>query len=224
LIRILIADDQALVRAGFAMILGVQGDLTVVGEAGNGREAVASALALAPDVILMDIRMPDMNGLEATRELMASRFSGRVLVLTTYDADDYVLDALRAGASGFVLKDIDPPDLVHAVRSTHRGDALLAPAITRRLVERHLRQPDPRATTALARLTAREREILVLVARGLANDEIGISLHISGATVKTHLTRTFAKLGLRDRVQAVVLAYESGLVRPAGGWSTAENS
>ena len=212
MIRVLIADDQSLVRAGFRMILEAQPDLHVVGEAADGRAAVESALSLHPDVILMDVRMPSLDGLAATRELARARSPARVLILTTFDLDEYVYEAMKGGASGFLLKDVDPPDLVHAVRVVSRGDALLAPQVTRRLVERFVRVPARPAE--LDALTPREREVLLAIARGRSNAEIAAELFLSEGTVKSHVTRLLQKLGIRDRVQAVVLAYESGLVTP----------
>jgi DNA-binding NarL/FixJ family response regulator len=216
MIRVLIADDQGLVRGGFRMILDSQPDIEVVGEAGNGREAIALARELEPDVVLMDIRMPELDGLEATRRLLAGDGGPRVLIVTTFDADEYVYAAMRAGASGFVLKDLRPEGLAEAVRVVATGEALLAPAITRRLIEQFVRRPPPGAArpAELDALTDREVEVLRLVARGLSNGEIASSLFLSEATVKTHLTHILTKLGVRDRVQAVVLAYESGLVQP----------
>ena len=214
--RVVIADDQMLVRSGFRLILSSAG-IPVVAEAADGQEAVAAALKYRPDVMLMDIRMPEMDGLEATRRILASR-SGlqmRIIILTTFDLDQYVYAALTAGASGFLLKDVSPEHLIAAVRLVRRGDALLAPSITRRLVERFA----PRTATAgpgadLSALTPRELEVLGLVARGLSNAELAAALTLSEATVKTHVARILAKLQLRDRVQAVVLAYETGLVAP----------
>jgi DNA-binding NarL/FixJ family response regulator len=216
--RVVIVDDQALVRSGFAMILTAAG-IDVVGEAANGREAIAAVRQLRPDVVLMDIRMPELDGLEATRLILAAHPPGtgpRVIVLTTFDLDQYVYAALTAGASGFLLKDVTPDHLVHAVRLVRDGDAMLAPSITRRLIERFAR-PDPDRASQhrdLALLTPREREVLTLLAGGLSNAELAAALHLSEATVKTHLTRILTKLGLRDRVQAVVLAYQTGLVQP----------
>jgi DNA-binding NarL/FixJ family response regulator len=218
-IRVLIADDQALVRGGFRMILESAGDIDVCGEAASGREAVELVRGAAVDVVLMDIRMPELDGIEATRRLLgAGGPAPRVLILTTFDLDEYVYDALRAGASGFLLKDIDPPELVRAVRAVHSGEALLAPAITRRLVEHFTRRPAPGARTPpeLEELTARELDVLRELARGLSNAEIAAALFLSPATVKTHVARILMKLGLRDRVQAVVFAYQTGLVDPAG--------
>ncbi|MGW2312470.1 response regulator transcription factor [Actinomadura luteofluorescens] len=209
--RVLIADDQTLVRGGFRMILSRSG-IEVVGEAADGLEAVAAARRLRPDVVLMDIRMPGMDGLEATRRVLADDPACRVLILTTFDLDRYVYSALAAGASGFLLKDVTPEHLVASVKLIETGDALLAPSITRRLVERFAR-PAP-APQGLDVLTPREKEVLRLVGGGLSNTELAAHLHLSEATVKTHVTRIFAKLGLRDRAQAVVVAYESGLVIP----------
>ena len=215
-IRILLADDQELVRTGFRLILDAEPDLQVVGEASNGHQAVARALDLLPDIVLMDIRMPEQDGIEATRRIVARGGpSPRVLILTTFDLDEYVFDALRAGASGFLLKDSAAAQLAAGVRLVAAGEALLAPAITRRLIEEFATAPDPRAAgPALEELTPREREILLLIGRGMANDEIAARLVIGESTVKTHVARAIAKLGLRDRVQAVVYAYESGLIRP----------
>jgi DNA-binding NarL/FixJ family response regulator len=216
MIRVVVADDQALVRGGFRLILEAQPDIEVVGEAANGREAVARAREQRPDVILMDIRMPAMDGLKATRRLMTTQNPPRVLMLTTFDLDEYVYDALRAGASGFLLKDVRPEQLADAVRAVATGDTLLAPAITRRLVEQYLHRPPPGARTplGLGELTDRELDVLRLVARGRSNQQIAGTLFLGESTVKTHLTHLFAKLGLRDRAQAVVLAYESGLIQP----------
>ncbi|GAB2972776.1 response regulator [Saccharothrix stipae] len=214
MIRVLIADDQALVRGGFRMILESRDDLDVVGEAADGAQAVALTAALDPDVVLMDVRMPGVDGLEATRRIVTSGSPARVLVLTTYDVDDSVYAALRAGASGFLLKDVRPVELVEAVRVVARGDALLAPSVTRRLLDRFvdaLPAPSPRALDAL---TGREVEVLRLVSSALSNAEIARHLVLTEATVKTHVSAVLRKLGLRDRVQAVVLAYEVGLVRP----------
>jgi DNA-binding NarL/FixJ family response regulator len=216
MIRVVVADDQALVRGGFRLILQTQPDIEVVGEAADGREAVARTREQRPDVVLMDIRMPGMDGLEATRRLMTTQNPPRVLMLTTFDLDEYVYDALRAGASGFLLKDVRPEQLADAVRAVAAGDTLLAPAITRRLVEQYLRRPPPGARTplGLGELTDRELDVLRLVARGKSNQQIADTLFLGESTVKTHLTHLFAKLGLRDRAQAVVLAYESGLIQP----------
>jgi DNA-binding NarL/FixJ family response regulator len=219
-ISVVIADDQAMVRAGFAAILDAQDGITVLGQAADGAEAVQLARRLRPDVVLMDVRMPVMNGIEATRELVhPSRGDPHrplVLVLTTFDADEYVHGALSAGASGFLLKDAPPADLVQAVRVVAAGEALLAPRITKRLLERFSAQrpADGAKAQRLADLTEREREILILVGRGLSNAEIAAELFIAEQTVKTHVSRVFAKLGLRDRVQAVILAFDAGLVEP----------
>jgi DNA-binding NarL/FixJ family response regulator len=217
-IRVLVADDQTLVRAGFGVLVDSASDLEVVGEAGNGREAVELARSTRPDVVLMDIRMPVLDGLEATRRIAADELLAgvRVLVLTTFDLDEYVYEALRAGASGFLLKDTPPADLLAAIRVVAAGDALLAPAVTRRLIAEFARRPEPSAVTpaALAGLTDREREVLALVARGLTNAEIADRLVVSVATAKTHVSRVLAKLQARDRAQLVMLAYETGLVTP----------
>ena len=217
-IRVLICDDQALVRAGFRAILEAQPDIEVVGEAENGAEAVAVAQRRSPDVILMDIRMPVLDGVEATRRLVVGGSPARILVLTTFDLDEYVHAAIRAGASGFLLKDVMPAKLLEAIRILAAGDALLAPSVTRRLLERFaatLPQHDM-STEALAGLTARETEVLRLLAGGLSNAEIAAELVVSEATVKTHISSLLRKLGLRDRVQAVILAYETGLVALGG--------
>jgi DNA-binding NarL/FixJ family response regulator len=218
---VLIADDQALVRAGFRMILEAEEDMEVVGEAADGREAVEEARRLWPDVVLMDVRMPDVDGIEATRRLLGDDGAAavKVVMLTTFDMDEYVYDALRAGASGFLLKDVPPEQLVDGIRAVASGDALLAPSVTRRVIEEFVRRPPDSVRTAppeLAELTARELEVLKLVARGLANAEIAKELFISETTVKTHVAHVLMKLKLRDRVQAVVFAYESGLVLPGG--------
>jgi DNA-binding NarL/FixJ family response regulator len=220
-IRVLVADDQTLVRSGFRLILDAQADIDVVGEAGDGTEALALARELSPDVVLMDIRMPKLDGLDATRKLMAANGSPRVLVLTTFDADEYVYAAMRAGASGFLLKDVRAEQLAEAVRTVAAGETLLAPTVTRRLIERFMRRPAPgeQRPERLAELSDRELEVLRLVAQGLSNREIAATLFVSEATVKTHVTRVLSKLELRDRVQAVVLAYECGLVEPGDGAS-----
>ncbi|MEO6822240.1 MAG: response regulator transcription factor [Candidatus Nanopelagicales bacterium] len=211
-IRVLVADDQRLVRAGFRVLLEREPDLEVVGEADNGVDAVTSCVALRPDVVLMDIRMPRLDGLRATRQVLSSTAT-RVLILTTFDLDDYVYEALRAGASGFLLKDAPADQLVAAVRIVAAGDALIAPSITRRLITRFVRAAPLAGTPArVAALTSRELEVLRLIARGLSNTEIAATLVIEENTVKTHVRRVLAKLELRDRVQAVVLAYETGLV------------
>jgi DNA-binding NarL/FixJ family response regulator len=215
-IRVLIADDQALVRGGFRLILEAQNDIKVVGEAQDGEDALAQARGLRPDVVLMDIRMPKLDGLEATRRLLSGDGESRVLVLTTLDADEYVYEAMKAGASGFLLKDVRPEQLADAVRVVASGDALLAPVITRRLIEDFVRRPPPGSgpPVELDELSNRELEVLKLIAQGLSNAEIAASLFLSEATVKTHVTHILGKLRLRDRVQAVVLAYECGLVKP----------
>ncbi len=214
-IRVLIADDQSLVRAGFRLVLENHDDVEVVGEASNGNEAIHGTGRLRPDIVLMDIRMPELDGISATREITANH-PARVLVLTTYDLDEYVFDALQAGASGFLLKDTPPEQLVAGIRAVAAGEALLAPTVTRRLIEEFSRTgPARRARpAALDELTPRELEVLRLLARGLSNAEIAAELVLGDTTVKTHVTHVLAKLGLRDRVQAVVLAYESGLVTP----------
>jgi DNA-binding NarL/FixJ family response regulator len=215
-VRVLIADDQALVRGGFRMILEAKEDMEVVGEAGDGAEAVALVDELQPDVVLMDVRMPGVDGIEATRRIAASGSSARIVILTTYDVDEYVFAALRAGASGFLLKDVRPPELTEAIRIVARGDALLAPGVTRRLLDRFAGVlPDDAARPAdLDELTDREVEVLRFVALALSNAEIASRLVLTEATVKTHVSSVLRKLGLRDRVQAVVFAYDVGLVRP----------
>jgi DNA-binding NarL/FixJ family response regulator len=214
--RVVIADDQALVRGGFRMILDAKEDMEVVGEAGDGAEAVALTERERPDVVLMDVRMPDVDGIEATRRIVSSGSRARVVVLTTYDIDEFVFAALRAGASGFLLKDVRPPELVEAIRIVARGDALLAPSVTRRLLDRFAGVlPDGAPPSEhLEELTEREREVLRFVALALSNAEIAARLHLTEATVKTHVSSVLRKLGLRDRVQAVVFAYDVGLVRP----------
>ena len=214
-IRVLIVDDQMMVREGFSVLLGAQPDIEVVGEAVDGRQAVEKVAELRPDVVLMDIRMPNLDGLEATRRILETTGTApRVLMLTTFDLDEYVYEALRAGASGFMLKDTPPERLAEAVRTVAAGESLVAPAVTRRLVERFVRRPPPEVAQreVFAELTERELEVLTLLARGLSNAEIAAELVLGENTVKTHVARVLAKLGLRDRVQAVVLAYETGLV------------
>ncbi|PXY34730.1 DNA-binding response regulator [Prauserella sp. PE36] len=218
MIRVLVVDDQELMRVGFRMVLGAQDDIEVAGEAGNGAEAVRLAGELRPDVVLMDVRMPVLDGVEATRRIVTEGTS-KVLVMTTFDLDEYVYSALQSGASGFLLKDTPPDHLVSALRSVAVGDAVVSPAVTRRLLDRFLgsgRVP-PRDASVLDVLTEREREVLTLIAKGLSNTEIASTLFLSEATVKTHVGRILAKLDLRDRVQAVVLAYETGLARPGAG-------
>ena len=217
MISVLLVDDQALVRSGFRLIIDAQGDMEVVGEADNGRAAIEEAARLHPDVVLMDVRMPEVDGIAATRTIVGERPEARVLVLTTFDEDRIVYDAMKAGASGFLLKSAPPAQFVEAVRTVASGDALLAPSVTRRLVEDFVKRPPPGDRgdeESLADLTEREREVLELIGRGLSNTEIAAKLFVSGATVKTHVNRILSKLSLRDRVQAVVLAYETGLVRP----------
>ena len=217
-IRVLVVDDQPLIRAGFHKMVEARPDLEVVGEAADGAEAVAQARRLGPDVVLMDVRMPAMDGLEATRQLAGPGVANptKVLILTTFDLDEYVYEALRAGASGFLLKDAPPEELAAAIRVIAAGEALLAPSVTRRLIQRFADQPAPRAVDAkaLERLTERETEVLRLVARGLSNAQIAAELVVSETTVKSHVAHLLMKLGLHDRVQAVVLAYETGFVQP----------
>jgi DNA-binding NarL/FixJ family response regulator len=213
-IRVLLADDQELVRVGFRMILETQADIEVAGDAGDGAEAVAATRRLQPDVVLMDIRMPNLDGLQATKQIVAAGSRSRVVILTTFDLDEYVYQALTTGASGFLLKNAPPEQLISAVRVVAAGDALLAPSITRRVIEQFTRLPPPGGTDALVGLTDRERDVFKLIAQGLSNAEIAAALFVSDATVKSHVGHLLTKLQLRDRVQAVVLAYESGLVRP----------
>jgi DNA-binding NarL/FixJ family response regulator len=220
MIRVLLVDDQALVRAGFRMILDAETEIQVVGEATDGREAIDQARALRPDVVLMDIRMPELDGLEATRRILAAVDGDggpKILMLTTFDLDEYVYEALRAGASGFLLKDTPPEQLVAAIHVIAEGDALLSPAVTKRVIGEFVRGGGPKPEAQFPRLedlTVREREVLKLIARGLSNAEIAKELFVSETTVKTHVARILMKLGLRDRVQAVVLAYEAGVVSP----------
>ena len=215
-IRVVVADDQGMVRSGFSTLLNAQPDIEVVGEAVNGQEAIARAAELRPDVMLMDVRMPVLDGLQATRQVAAMDGAPRVLVLTTFDLDDYVYEALRAGASGFLLKDASAGELAEAVRVVAAGDALLSPGVTRRLIAEFARMGAPRSPSRknLDDLTERETEVLALVARGMSNAEIAAHLVVAEQTVKTHVSRVLMKLGLRDRAQAVVFAYESGLIRP----------
>jgi DNA-binding NarL/FixJ family response regulator len=216
-IGVLLVDDQALLRMGFRAVLDQQPDLAVVGEAGDGVEAVAMTKALKPDVVLMDVRMPRMDGIEATRQIVASGSAARILVLTTFDLDDYVYAALRAGASGFLIKDALPTDLLNGIRIVASGDAAVAPGVTRRLIETfvdHLPGGEPPADERIGELTSREREVVVELAGGRSNSEIAQRLFVSEATVKVHVGRILAKLGLRDRAQVVVFAYENGVVRP----------
>jgi DNA-binding NarL/FixJ family response regulator len=220
---ILLADDQELMRMGFRMVIDSQPDLEVVGESANGREAIESTRRLAPDVILMDVRMPECDGVQATRTIVESGAASRIIILTTFDLDEYVYAALRAGASGFLLKDAQPAELLAAIRAFASGDAVVSPRVTRRLLSQHAHRlpaagsPDPTELVLLAQLTAREREVLLEVARGSTNAEIAGRLVLSEATVKTHVGRILSKLDLRDRVQIVVFAYETGLITPAGG-------
>ncbi len=214
MIRVLIADDQAMVRSGLRMILESEGDITVIAEAENGIEAVQSARREQPDVVLMDVRMPELDGLEATRQIHENDPNAKVIVLTTFDLDEYIYAALRAGASGFLLKDADADALIHAIRVVADGEALIAPSITRRLIDEFAARRDDVETTGLDELTEREVEVLTQMARGLSNSEIAEELYVSEATVKSHVSHILTKLQLRDRVQAVVAAYEAGLVTP----------
>ena len=213
-IRVLVADDQSMVRAGFRALLADEDDMEVVAEASNGLEAVQKAAQFDPSIILMDIRMPELDGLQATERILAADSTARILILTTFDLDEYVFGALRAGASGFVLKDDSPEDLVAAIRTVAGGEALLSPAVTTRVIKRFVRTPHPEPPREFEELSERERDVFRLLVSGLSNAEIANELYISEATVKTHLTHILQKLGLRDRVQAVVLAYESGIVAP----------
>ena len=213
-IRVLVADDQSMVRAGFRMLLAGEEDIDVVAEASNGLEAVEKAARFQPTVVLMDIRMPELDGLEAARRILAADGTARILILTTFDLDEYVYEALRLGASGFVLKDDPPEQLIAAIRTVAGGEALLSPTITKRVIKQFTRIPRPTAPKELDELTARELEVYRLIADGLSNNEIAQQLYISDTTVKTHITHILQKLGLRDRVQAVVLAYQTGLFEP----------
>jgi DNA-binding NarL/FixJ family response regulator len=215
-IRVVLVDDQAMVRAGFRMILEAEDDIEVIGEAGDGDEAVTVTRQLRPDVVLMDVQMPRMDGLEATGRIVREADSpSRVVILTTFERDDYVFEALRAGASGFLLKNAPPEELVHAVRVVAAGDALLAPSVTRKVIEDFVRRPPPRSHAAdVGRLTEREVEVLQLLATGKSNSELAAHLYLGEGTIKTHVSNVLTKLGLRDRMQAVVFAYESGLVEP----------
>ena len=216
-IRVLVADDQSMVRAGFRVLLGREEDIEVVAEASNGLEAVEKAARFDPTVVLMDIRMPELDGLEATRRILAADDAARILILTTFDLDEYIYEALKAGASGFVLKDDPPEQLIAAVRTVAAGDALLSPAITKRVIEQFTRIPRPAPPKEIDELTAREREVFRLIAAGRSNAEIAHELYISDTTVKTHVTHIFQKLNLRDRAQAVVLAHQTGLLE-ADAW------
>ncbi len=221
-VRVLLVDDQPLLRVGFRMVLSSQDDIEVVGEAGDGAAAVRSTAELRPDVVLMDVRMPGMDGIEATRRIVAGTPASRVVILTTFDLDEYAYAGLQAGASGFLLKDVPPPDLLSAIRSVAQGDAVLAPQVTRRLLDAYAHRlaveptAPPQEDPLLASLTTREREVLAHVADGLSNAEIGSALHMSEGTVKTHVGRLLHKLGLRDRVQIVVWAYRNGHAGPGG--------
>ena len=217
IIRVLVVDDQSMVRAGLRMLLAGEPDIEVVAEAGNGREAIAAVARLRPDIVLMDIRMPVLDGLEASRRILADHGSVRVLVLTTFDLDEYVYEALRAGASGFVLKDDPPEQLIAAVRTIAAGDALLSPSVTRRVIKQFTRLHHQAPPKAVDTLTGRELDVFRLITRGLSNAEIGQELFISDTTVKTHVTRLLQKLGLRDRAQAIVLAYQTGLFEVTDG-------
>jgi DNA-binding NarL/FixJ family response regulator len=216
MIRVLVADDQSMVRAGFRMLLSREDDIEVVAEASNGLEAVEKAARFGPEVVLMDIRMPELDGLEATRRILVGDGAPRILILTTFDLDEYVYEALRAGASGFVLKDDPPEQLLAAIRTVADGDALLSPAVTKRVIKQFTRMRQPEPPPGLEDLTDRELDVFRLIARGLSNAEIGHELYISETTVKTHITHLLQKLNLRDRVQAVVLAYETGVFDTAG--------
>jgi DNA-binding NarL/FixJ family response regulator len=215
-VRVLVADDQSMVRAGFRMLLAGEEDFEVVAEASNGLEAVDKAARFNPRIILMDIRMPELDGLQATRRILAADPAARILILTTFDLDEYVFEALRAGASGFVLKDDSPEQLIAAIRTVAAGDALLSPAITKRVIQKFARTPRPAPPKEIEELSERERDVFRLMSNGLSNAEIGKELYISETTVKTHVTHILQKLNLRDRVQAVVLAYQTGLFEAPG--------
>src|SRR5688572_7292721 len=223
-IRVLVADDQSMVRAGFRMLLAGEEDIEVVAEASNGREAVDKTARFHPAVVLMDIRMPELDGLQATRRILAADNGARILILTTFDLDEYVYDALRAGASGFVLKDDSPEQLIAAIRTVAAGEALLSPTITKRVIKQFTRIPRPTPPEQVADLSTRELEVFRLIARGLSNAEIGQELHIGENTVKTHVTHILQKLDLRDRVQAVVLAYQTGIFEPEPLRSTSHDA
>lgn len=215
MIRVVLADDQTMVRTGFRMILEAESDIEVVGEAENGEQAVDVAVRVRPDLVLMDIQMPVVDGLEATRRISSRDLPTRVVIVTTFERDEYVYEALRSGASGFVLKNAPPEELIHAVRVVTNGDALLSPSVTRRMIEQFAKQPRPVVTSAeLQRLTDRERQVLCLLAAGRSNAQLAAELYVGEGTIKTHVSSVLSKLGLRDRVQAVVYAYESGLVTP----------
>jgi DNA-binding NarL/FixJ family response regulator len=219
-IRVLVADDQSMVRAGFRMLLAGEEDIEVVAEASNGLEAVDKTARFHPSVVLMDIRMPELDGLQATRRILAANNAARILILTTFDLDEYVYEALRAGASGFVLKDDSPEQLIAAIRTVAGGDALLSPTITKRVIQKFARMPRPAPPKELDDLSEREREVFRLMARGLSNAEIAEELYIGDTTVKTHITHILQKLNLRDRVQAVVLAYQTGIFETDTRWTS----
>ena len=224
--RVLVADDDDLMRAGLCAVLSSDETINVVGEAADGREAITQTARLRPDVVLMDVRMPNLDGIRATREIVAAAPQARILILTTFEDDDYVFGALRAGASGFLLKRTRPEQLIAAIHTIASGESLLSPSVTRRVIDRMAREPQlgPAAGRALQRLTPRERDVLELLARGLSNGEIAATLVVEESTVKTHVKRILAKLGLRDRVQAAILAYETGLVRPGEGSQAARRT
>ncbi len=224
--RVLVADDDDLMRAGLCAVLSSDETINVVGEAADGREAITQTARLRPDVVLMDVRMPNLDGIRATREIVAAAPQARILILTTFEDDDYIFGALRAGASGFLLKRTRPEQLIAAIHTIASGESLLSPSVTRRVIDRMAREPQlgPAAGRALQRLTPRERDVLELLARGLSNGEIAATLVVEESTVKTHVKRILAKLGLRDRVQAAILAYETGLVRPGEGSQAARRT